>query len=127
MPLRLPPACSSNIPAMDVDVTLPNQAGGLLGRRKRRRKYERLRIDGQPRSRHEMRQQIACGSSSPTAKRIVVGGNAGFGQFARGRSSECVVSAGQLMIVFDWPRLIMWSNVGDRLSKNRWNASRGTP
>ena len=36
------------------------------------------------------------------------------------------MSAGQLTIVLDWPRLIIWPKVGAKLSKNRWNALRGT-
>ena len=47
-------------------------------------------------------------------------------------SSECVVSAGQLTIVFDCPRLIMWSNVGasdieeplERLARHAFHVDR---
>ena len=48
----------------------------------------------------------SLGSSSPIARRIVVG-RMPLSASAAALNSEWVVSAGQLTIVFDWPRLIM--------------------
>ena len=58
------------------------------------------------------------GSSSPTAKRIVAGRVPALASAFSSRS-ECVFKVGQLMIVFDYPRLIMCAKAGDKMSKKR--------
>ena len=59
----------------------------------------------------------SIGFSSPMANRIVVGLMPA-SRNASSLSSEWVVNDGQLTIVLDCPRLIIWPKVGDRESKN---------